>query len=90
MAQRTSLGTSRYKSSALRRGHRSRLAAAAWAMRAKGYSAAEIQTQDYRTSISYAGVEYTCNAYLDRVEARATMIVEDIILSPGNHNGCHT
>ena len=78
MAQR-SLGTSRYKSPALRTEHRRRIASVAWAMRAKGYSPKHIQTQDYRTAKNYAGVEYTCDAYLDRVEARAE-IVEDIAL----------
>lgn len=76
MAQQTSIGTSRRKSPSLRTEHRNRLASVVWAARKNGGKFKT--TQDFRTAKNYAGVEFTCDAYLDRVEA---VIVEDIILS---------
>lgn len=52
----------------LRAEHRNRLAAAVRTMRANG---GFTPNQDYRAAKTYAGTPITCEAYLDRVEARA-------------------
>jgi len=72
-SQQTSMAIvpSRHKTPLLKAQHRKRLAAAVWVFRSNGGFTPD---QDFRSAKTYAGVPFTCDAYLDRVEAKASMV----------------